>query len=139
MLVFVLSFLIMSLIVAGMAIGAMAGRGPLKGSCGGLAAVGIEGRCEICGDDPSRCKNSDQTESEHVRETSTFDAFADSELGTGVLFYDALARPGARADASRDSHSDFYSDRNALYNDHNDRNADCSSEKDSSQSGNATD
>ena len=60
MIVFVLSLLVMLLIVAGMAIGAMAGRGPLKGSCGGLAAVGIEGKCEICGDDPSRCdKKSD--------------------------------------------------------------------------------
>ena len=53
---FLLTFLIMGLIIAGMAIGAMAGRGPLKGSCGGLSAVGIEGRCEICGDDPSRCE-----------------------------------------------------------------------------------
>jgi hypothetical protein len=52
---FVLAFLIMGLIMAGMAVGAMAGRGPLKGSCGGLSAVGIEGRCEICGDDPSLC------------------------------------------------------------------------------------
>lgn len=54
--VFVLAFLIMGLIMAGMAIGAMAGRGPLKGSCGGLSAVGIEGRCDICGDDPSLCE-----------------------------------------------------------------------------------
>lgn len=53
--VFLLSFLIMALIMAGMAVGAMAGRGPLKGSCGGLSAVGIEGRCDICGDDPSLC------------------------------------------------------------------------------------
>lgn len=51
--VFVLAFLLMVLIMAGMAIGAIAGRGPLKGSCGGLSAVGIEGRCDICGEDPS--------------------------------------------------------------------------------------
>ncbi len=54
--VFLLAFLLMGLIMAGMAVGAMAGRGPLKGSCGGLSAVGIEGRCEICGDDPSLCE-----------------------------------------------------------------------------------
>lgn len=54
--IYLLSFVIMALIMAGMALGAMAGRGPLKGSCGGLAAVGIEGRCEICGDDPSLCE-----------------------------------------------------------------------------------
>jgi hypothetical protein len=53
---FIFAFLIMGLIMAGMAVGAMAGRGPLKGSCGGLSAVGIEGRCEICGDDPSLCE-----------------------------------------------------------------------------------
>ena len=56
---FLLAFLLMLLVVAGMAVGVMAGRKPLKGSCGGLAAVGIEGRCEICGDDPSRCEKTD--------------------------------------------------------------------------------
>lgn len=59
---FLFAFLVMGLIMAGMAIGAMAGRGPLKGSCGGLAAVGIDGRCEICGDDPSRCDAEQQGE-----------------------------------------------------------------------------
>lgn len=49
--VFVLAFLIMALVTAAMAIGALAGRGPLKGSCGGIAALGLEGRCAICGDD----------------------------------------------------------------------------------------
>ena len=57
-----LTFLIMGLIMAGMAVGAMAGRGPLKGSCGGLSAVGIEGRCEICGDDPNRCEERSKEE-----------------------------------------------------------------------------
>ena len=61
---FLLTFLIMTLIMAGMAIGAMAGRGPLKGSCGGLSAVGIEGRCEICGDDPSRCEEQGEAAAE---------------------------------------------------------------------------
>ena len=54
---FVLALVVMLLVVAGMAVGAMAGRGPLKGSCGGLSAIGIEGRCEICGDDPARCES----------------------------------------------------------------------------------
>ena len=40
----VLSFLIIVLVVAGMAIGVMAGREPIKGSCGGLNG----GRCELC-------------------------------------------------------------------------------------------
>ncbi|MEE4278205.1 MAG: (Na+)-NQR maturation NqrM [Halieaceae bacterium] len=70
---FLLTFLIMGLIFAGMAIGAIAGRGPLKGSCGGLAAVGIEGRCEICGDDPSRCEERDDAPA--PRRAEYYDAF----------------------------------------------------------------
>ncbi len=70
--VFVLAFLVMAVIMAGMAIGAMAGRGPLKGSCGGLSAVGIEGRCEICGDDPSLCE--EQKESANAPESLFYDA-----------------------------------------------------------------
>ena len=70
--VFVLTFLIMGLLMAGMAIGAMAGRGPLKGSCGGLSAVGIEGRCEICGDDPSKCEETPPGESKDERSQAAF-------------------------------------------------------------------
>lgn len=54
--VFLLAFLIMGLVTAAMAIGALAGRGALKGSCGGLSALGIEGRCEICGADARPCR-----------------------------------------------------------------------------------
>ena len=70
--VYLLAFLIMGLIVAGMAVGAMAGRGPLKGSCGGLAAVGIEGKCEICGDDPSRCEEQQGESAEGSKGTASF-------------------------------------------------------------------
>ena len=73
--VFLLSFLIMGLIMAGMALGAMTGRGALKGSCGGLSAVGIEGRCDICGDDPNRCEtNSEQNKTLQDSDTEFYDA-----------------------------------------------------------------
>ena len=39
-----MSFVIIALAVTGMAIGVMAGRSPIKGSCGGLNAGG----CELC-------------------------------------------------------------------------------------------
>lgn len=70
--VFLLAFLIMALIMAGMAIGAMTGRGALKGSCGGLSAVGIEGRCEICGDDPSLCKEESGSGDTHDESDARF-------------------------------------------------------------------
>lgn len=56
LIVFAIALIVMLLVVLGMSVGVMAGRGPLKGSCGGLSAVGIQGRCEICGDDPARCE-----------------------------------------------------------------------------------
>lgn len=57
MLVFLCSVVIMGLVVTGMAVGVLAGRGPLKGSCGGLGAAGIDQRCELCGGDPQRCED----------------------------------------------------------------------------------
>jgi len=39
-----MSFVIIALAVTGMAIGVMAGRSPIKGSCGGLNGGG----CELC-------------------------------------------------------------------------------------------
>jgi hypothetical protein len=50
-----LVFVFMLLTVAAMSIGVMFGRAPIKGSCGGLAQLGL-GACEICGGDPSRCE-----------------------------------------------------------------------------------
>ena len=50
-----LTFVLMLLLVAGMAVGVMLGRAPLSGSCGGLKRLGIDAECEICGGNPSRC------------------------------------------------------------------------------------
>jgi hypothetical protein len=41
---FTLSFIIMAVVVTVMAIGVMAGRSPIKGSCGGVNGGG----CELC-------------------------------------------------------------------------------------------
>ena len=55
MTVFILSFLVFGLVMAAMAVGVLAGRAPIKGSCGGIGALGIDTACEICGGDPRRC------------------------------------------------------------------------------------
>tara|TARA_R110000823_G_scaffold130015_27_gene258197 strand:+ start:6931 stop:7164 length:234 start_codon:yes stop_codon:yes gene_type:complete len=55
MTLFFLSLLIVLVVVAGMAVGVLAGRAPIKGSCGGIGALGIDNACEICGGDPKRC------------------------------------------------------------------------------------
>ena len=55
MAVFLISAAVFGLVIAGMAIGVMMGRAPIKGSCGGMGALGIDTACEICGGDPRRC------------------------------------------------------------------------------------
>lgn len=48
-----LSFVVIIAVVAAMGIGVMAGRAPIKGSCGGLNG----GNCELCS---GRCRNRDK-------------------------------------------------------------------------------
>jgi hypothetical protein len=57
------TFAVLLLVVLGMAIGVIAGRKPLAGSCGGIANLGIEKECSICGGDRQKCEevNSDNT------------------------------------------------------------------------------
>ena len=49
------SVLIFLFIVGAMAVGVMMGREPIKGSCGGISALGLDTACDICGGDPTRC------------------------------------------------------------------------------------
>ena len=58
-------FLLMAL---AMAVGLLAGRGPIKGSCGGISAMSGED-CPICGGNPATC---DAAES--AREDLGYDA-----------------------------------------------------------------
>lgn len=55
MLTWLLALLVLLLVVAGMAIGVMAGRKPIAGSCGGIANLGIDKVCGICGNDFNKC------------------------------------------------------------------------------------
>jgi hypothetical protein len=52
---FLLALGILLLLIAGMSIGVLMGRKPIAGSCGGMAALGMEVECEICGGDTTRC------------------------------------------------------------------------------------
>ena len=52
----ILAFVVLLFIIVAMSVGVIMGRKPISGSCGGLANVGIEGKCSICGDDPQKCE-----------------------------------------------------------------------------------
>lgn len=56
LLTIIVTIVLVGLLFAAMAIGVMFGREPVKGSCGGLGAMGVQGECEICGGKPERCE-----------------------------------------------------------------------------------
>lgn len=53
--IFLISFFLVMLIMAGMAVGVILGRKPLQGSCGGLNKIDGLGECDICGGDRNKC------------------------------------------------------------------------------------
>jgi len=53
------------LMVAAMAVGVLAGRGPILGSCGGMSAL-LDSDCPVCGGDPDKCDGSESTTPESV-------------------------------------------------------------------------
>lgn len=55
--VFAVCFAAVMLFILFMAVGVMAGREPLKGSCGGLNKLGLrDGDCPVCGGNPAKCE-----------------------------------------------------------------------------------
>ena len=50
---FTLCFLL--IVVAAMAVGVIFANKPIKGSCGGIQALGLGGDCDICGGDVDKC------------------------------------------------------------------------------------
>lgn len=58
--IFLVCFGAVMLFILFMAVGVMAGREPLKGSCGGLNKLGLrDGDCPVCGGNPAKCESTD--------------------------------------------------------------------------------
>lgn len=66
--IFLVSFVVFATIVAAMAVGVIAGRAPIKGSCGGIGALGIDQKCDLCGGDPVRCETETRGSDAGVRQ-----------------------------------------------------------------------
>ena len=50
-----LVFGFMLFIVLIMSVGVLAGRKPISGSCGGMSAIGLDSKCDICGGNRDKC------------------------------------------------------------------------------------
>ena len=68
---FIVAFIILMLVGAGMAIGVIFGRQPIKGSCGGLGAVGVERACD-CKD---VCENKEPSATEESTDTAKVERY----------------------------------------------------------------
>ncbi|WP_299593002.1 (Na+)-NQR maturation NqrM [uncultured Microbulbifer sp.] len=88
MTIYIFAFIIMLLIVAGMAIGMIVQNKPLKGSCGGLNNIGMKRDCDICGGDDDECEK----EQERQRQVALAEAAAESDLA-----YDATSKQNKRS------------------------------------------
>lgn len=55
--VMVMTFAALMFVVIAMSVGVLLGRKPIKGSCGGMSALGMDTACDICGGKPSECEN----------------------------------------------------------------------------------
>jgi hypothetical protein len=53
--IWLVTFIVMLLSVLGLAIGVIMGRKPLAGSCGGIANLGLEKQCSLCGGNRQKC------------------------------------------------------------------------------------
>lgn len=66
-------FLTMLVVVLAMAVGVLFGRKPIAGSCGGIANLGIEKECSICGGNRQKCEEVNR-DKDVVKTTLAYDA-----------------------------------------------------------------
>ena len=71
---FAIVFAFMAIFILTMAVGVIFGRKPISGSCGGMAAIGMESECDVCGGDKTRCDKDDAYEGDSKADSTFYDA-----------------------------------------------------------------
>lgn len=57
-----IAFVVLLMVVAALAVGVLMGRKPIGGSCGGIAATGVDGACGCGRSKPGSCSTPDAGE-----------------------------------------------------------------------------
>lgn len=73
---YILSFVVFFIFFCAMSIGVIMGRAPIKGSCGGMSALGLGAECEICGGNPAKCDSQEKASPPETARGLSYDATA---------------------------------------------------------------
>ncbi|NVK39725.1 MAG: (Na+)-NQR maturation NqrM [Oceanospirillaceae bacterium] len=66
--VMILTFVVLGIVILAMSIGVLLGGKPIKGSCGGMSAIGMDTVCDICGGNPNKCEEETKKADSRERE-----------------------------------------------------------------------
>lgn len=66
MVTFLLAFCFIAIMITAMAIGVIVRGKPIKGSCGGMAALNMDAACDLCGGNPKKCEEEQERQSKET-------------------------------------------------------------------------
>ncbi|MGB1237498.1 MAG: (Na+)-NQR maturation NqrM [Pseudomonadales bacterium] len=70
---FIAVFCVLMLVAIAMSVGVLLGRKPIAGSCGGMAALGMDTACDICAGDKQICEDENERVAREAREAKLAD------------------------------------------------------------------
>ncbi len=73
--IFIFVFAGLMLIILAMSVGVIMGGKPIAGSCGGMASLGMDTACDICGGDKTICDDEDE-KNRRISELAQADSLA---------------------------------------------------------------